>query len=52
MKVKLDGNIPLRVRPALEALGHDVGTVAGEDVAAWTGHIVVAKERKLRVRRR
>jgi len=41
MKIKLDENLPLRLVPALESLGHDVDTVADEglsgksDEAVW-----------------
>ncbi len=40
MKIKLDENLPLRLVPALENLGHDVDTVADEGLGGKPDDVV------------
>ena len=54
MKIKLDENIPIRLQPALQQLGHDwrvQQVFQTEGVSDWLGCFVIVSERKIRIRR-
>jgi len=50
VKIKLDENLPQRVRPILQSLGHDVADVAPQ-IADWPACFFVLTENKLRIKR-